>query len=68
MNNIIDVAIHGGRDVAAGIVDAMVGNAVLREIVGADFFAAVAGANEGFASFGSGFHFFFFFALQEARA
>ena len=41
----------------------MVGDAVLREVVGADFFAAVAGADEGFAGFGSGFLLLGFFEV-----
>ena len=50
MNDVVDVAVHDRRDVAAGVVDAVVGDAVLREVVGADFFGAVAGTNEGLAS------------------
>ena len=48
-DEIVDVAVHGGGEVVAGVMDAVVGDAVLGEVVGADFFAAVAGADEGFA-------------------
>lgn len=51
-DKIIYIAIHYSWDVATGIVNAVVCDAVLREIVGTDFFAAVACTNEGFASFG----------------
>ena len=52
---VFDVAGEGGGDVGAGVVDAVVGDAVLGEVVGADFFGAVAGADEGFAGFGGVF-------------
>ena len=48
------MAVHGGGEVGAGVVDAVVGDAVLGEVVGADFFGAVAGADEGFAGGGGG--------------
>ncbi len=35
-------------------MDTVIGDAVLREVVGADFFGTVAGANEGFAGGGGG--------------
>jgi hypothetical protein len=46
VNNIVNITIHYGGDVATGIVDAVVGDAVLGKVVGTDFFAAVAGADE----------------------
>lgn len=67
MNDVVEVAIHDGGEVAARIMDAVVGDAVLREVVGANFFATIAGADEGFAGGGGGFHFFLFLAFKEAR-
>ena len=49
-------------------MDAVVGNAVLGEVIGADFFGAVASADEGFAGFAGVFHFFGFFLFQETGA
>lgn len=48
-DNIFDIAVHGGGDIAAVVVDTVIGDAVLREVVGADFFAAVPCSDEGFA-------------------
>ena len=55
VDDVVDAAVHGGGEVAARVVDAVVGDAILREVVGADFFAAIASADEGFTGFGSGF-------------
>ena len=63
MNNIIDVAVHGGWNVTAGIVDTVIGNAVLRKIISADFLGTVARADKGLAGFGGRFHFLFFFCV-----
>lgn len=61
---IFNIAIEGSWDVASGITDAVVGNSVLRKIIGADFFTAVTGADEGFSgSAGTGV-FFVYFGLQ----
>ena len=68
VNKVVNVAIHDGRDVGAGIMDTVVGDAVLRKVVGADFFGTVAGADKGFAGDGSVFHLFFFFAFEESGA
>src|ERR1700736_6335634 len=48
--------------------DAMVGDAILREVVGADFFAAVAGTDHGLALFGQSFLLLLHFELVEPRA
>ena len=45
-NDVVDVAVHRGRNIAATVADAMVGDAVLWEVVGADLFATVAAADE----------------------
>src|SRR5665213_418336 len=42
-------ALHHHREIVVGEADAMVGEAVLGEVVGADFFAAIAGADLLFA-------------------
>ena len=67
-DDVVDVAIHGRIDVAAAIMNSVVGDAVLWEVVGADFFAAVASADEGFASFRGVFHFLFLFLFKKAGA
>ena len=41
----VEIAVHDGVDLAQGEVDAVVGDAPLGEVVGADAFAAVAGAD-----------------------
>ena len=66
MNDVINISVHNGGNVGTGVMDAMVGDAVLREIVSADFFAAVAGADERFARLTGVFHFFGFFLFEKA--
>ena len=68
MDNIINIAIHDCGDITARVMDAVVGDAVLREVVGANFFAAVAGANEGFAGIRGSGHLFGFFLFEETGA
>ena len=51
-DKILDVAVHGGGDVAAVVMDAVVGDAVLRIVVGADFFGAITGTDKRFARIG----------------
>src|SRR6266576_6226298 len=46
--------------------DTVIGDAVLREIVGADFFAAIAGADHGFAFLGESFLLFLRLDFVEA--
>lgn len=46
---VVDVAIHGPRYTAARILDTVVGDAVLGEVVSADFFGAVASADQAAA-------------------
>ena len=58
MNNVVDITVHGGGEIAAGIMNAVVGDAVLGEVVSADFFGAVAGADERFAGLAGVFYFF----------
>ncbi len=45
-DQVIDFAGERAGDIAAAIPDAVVGNAILREIIGADLLAAVAGADQ----------------------
>src|SRR5205085_9344431 len=45
----VEIAVHDGRQVVHGQSDAVIGHAVVREVVGADLFAAVAAANHAFA-------------------
>ena len=57
---ILHISIHKSREIVNGIVDAVVGDATLWVVVGADAFAAVAAADQGFAFsgfFGLGFAF-----------
>lgn len=45
-DQVVDVAVHGGGDVTARVADAVIGDAVLRKVVGTDFFTTVTGADE----------------------
>lgn len=40
-DQVVDVAVHGGGDTAAAVFDAMISDAVLGEVIGADLFAAI---------------------------
>src|SRR5258708_1383457 len=44
-DQVVDFAVQCGRDVAARVADAVVSNAVSREVISADFLAAVARTN-----------------------
>lgn len=46
-NKIVNVPVHRSGDVAAAVMNAVISDAVLRKIVGADLFGAVAGADQG---------------------
>src|SRR3989344_875554 len=48
-NNRSYLSVHDSWDTIPALVNAVVGDAVLREVVGADFFATVAGADLGLA-------------------
>lgn len=39
---VVDVAIHGGGDITATVANSMVGNSILREVIGANFFTSIA--------------------------
>ena len=65
MNDVVDVAVHDCGDATAGVVDAVVGDAVLRKVVSADFFGAVASANERFTRIRGGGHFFGLFLFEK---
>ena len=67
LDNVLDVTIHGSLNIATRIVNAMVGDAILRVIVSTDFLGTVAGANEGFASIGSLGAIIGDFALKQTR-
>src|ERR1044072_3738089 len=65
---VVDIARECGRNVAARIADAVVGDAVLGKIVGTDFFAAVTRADE-VTSVGAELGVFFIdFGLEQAGA
>ena len=68
LDDVIDVATEGSGDVAAAVADAVVGDAVLREVVGADLLAAVASAHQSAALGGELSVFFIDLALEEAGA
>lgn len=51
----IDVAVHDALHIVGGVVDAVIGDAGLGEVVGADLLGTVAGANEGFPLSGVAF-------------
>src|SRR5271166_4784908 len=48
----LQLAVHEFRQLVRGVADAMVSDAVLRKVVGADLLAAVAGAHHGFTFLG----------------
>ena len=60
IGDFFQIAVHHKIQFVQGKVDAVVGHAALRVVVGADAFAAVAAADQGFAFggfFGLGFAF-----------
>lgn len=67
-NQVVDIATHSGGYVAAGVADTVIGDAVLREVVGADFFGAIARADKGAALTAQFGIFFVNFHLEEATA
>lgn len=67
-DKVIYVAVHGGRDIGTRIMDAVIGDAVLGEVVGADFFATITGADERFTGGGILGEFFFALFFSEAGA
>ena len=64
----IDVAFDEGGQIVKSEFDAVIGDAVLREIVGADSFVAFAGADLGFALRGVFGVFFGDFALRASAS
>lgn len=46
LDNIINIAVERGRDIASAITDTVVGNAILWEVVGTNFFATVAATDK----------------------
>ena len=46
LNQIVNIPVHCRGDIAAAVVNAVIGDAVLWEVVGTDFFGAVASTNE----------------------
>ena len=64
----LQVAFHDAIEIVERQTDPMIGDAVLRKIVGPDFFFAPAGADLAFA-LGGIFRFFLaLFVLEQARA
>src|SRR6202008_3691307 len=64
----LDLSIHHRFQLVDSEADAVIRQAVLREVVGADFFAAVSRAHHGLALFGKGLLLLFHFDFVEARA
>src|SRR5688572_15395457 len=46
LDDVAEVAVHHRREVVAGEADAVIGDAVLREVVRADLLRAIAGADQ----------------------
>lgn len=66
VEHVVDPAFDEGFEAVEGEVDAVVGDAVLGEVVGADFFFAAAAADEVAAVGGVFGGFFLLLALEEA--
>ena len=52
VNNWLQLAVHDLAELMQRQSDAVISYAILREVVGADFLAAIAAADHGFALFG----------------
>src|SRR5579862_2456473 len=63
----LEFAVHYVGELVDRETDTVVGDAVLREVVGADLLAAVAGADHGFAFFGQSFLLLLHLDFIEAR-
>lgn len=46
LNQIVNIPVHRRGDIAAAVVNAVIGDAVLREVISADFFRPVASADQ----------------------
>ena len=68
LNEVVDIAIHCSGDITPRVANTMVGNAVLREVVGTDFLAAVAGTYQASALGGCPSIFFVDFFVQLGAA
>src|SRR6266481_4506231 len=68
VDNGLELAIHHIGELVNCEADAVVGDAVLREVVGADLLAAVAAADHRFALFCQGFLLLLHFDFVQARA
>src|SRR5437016_1043760 len=49
VNDGLKLSVHYFAELVQGQADAMVGHAVLREVIGTDFFAAIPASHHGFA-------------------
>ena len=67
-NHFVEVALDDAVEIVKGQSDAVVGDAVLREVVGADFFLAPGAPDEAAAVGGILGFFFVAFVLEEASA
>ena len=66
--NAFEVSGEDSLDIAPGFFDAVIGDAILRKIVGANLFTAVAGADLGAARIAEFFFLPRFFGFEEAGA
>ena len=64
----LELSIHYFLKLMDGQSDTMVGHSILRKVVGANLFAAVAGANRGFAFFREGILLLLHFHFVKASA
>ncbi len=64
LDQIINVTSQGARNVAATVADAVVSDTILREVVGPNFFGAIARADEAFTFVAELFLFIFDFLSQ----
>ena len=67
VDQFVEVAVHDGVDFVEREIDAVIGDAALREVVSADAFGAVAAADQAFARGGDFRGLFAFLPVFEAR-
>ena len=68
VNAVLNVAVHEGGEVVNGVIDAVVGDATLGKVVGANLGRTVAGGDHGLATRGDVVHVFAVLAVVDEGA